>query len=910
MNGEVSIQKVVVALEECGFQCQYVDGTVIATRGTEQRHFVEDSHGNAVGTFPADVQGAVRNITEAQVARRFSQQALYEMGYGQFSPSADKPTGTEEPSSNRFDVDSGDRAVTSDNPDKPKGMDGIDDPVDDDDLPDDFTGGSDNNEDADIPSTGGGTDATTVGAHGGSGGGKGAGPKSKKPEKTQPMAVANNLYQMDNPDSEKSGDYTGSEVGAVSDGGSRGGGGRIAKQGSFPADLPSKQDAQTTADIPTVKKGKMTVTGATVESVLDAMFEQQDPDELQAAAEDEAQRMVEQYGGQTLALLTQSQDGAWAVGGTLESNWDPQQYSDMKMSAQDHASTGGEARIIATPDSPEEVREAVTENPNLDPSADLGGTEVFMTEDIRETVGTAIAKGAEVVGDVAKGVVKGAGTVAKKVASPVVGVAGDVVRAAGTGVSAAGDALDDDDEQKKNESIMRKALRTFPRYSGILEAKHPGPFISPATYEQIDLAEAERMLTPTLLELAAERILDNLSEQDEEGLDDAPPEPGLSAPPGGEDDVDIDIDAEGGEMPPEGGEAPEDDAGLGGPPELSDMGAPEPAGGGVDIDIGGGPSPQPSGGEPEATGEPVPEPELPADDRWKEARDLCPDCDDSTLSKIVQAGIVGDLYNELTKNLFVHFAKTKQDTEKQALAASMNAHSGRQVTTKGSKWSGTRNTSYSDRKQLESLFQTDPHGFLDALMEGLMADPSKVGRAAALVLGLQEQDDYKRRNAETAAQELVRLKDEIYGLREQLGTIMNSTVGDILTRVKSPIGNKGFAARAQQMLTQLNDIHSSMDLFLQQLDANIDEFNRAHQAMGVSADSDQPGMSAPPEAMGPEEPGMSEPGMEPGMSAPPPPPPGEEPPMGPEGEPGMSAPPPGGEEPPMGPEGGMSQPPV
>lgn len=83
-----------------------------------------------------------------------------------------------------------------------------------------------------------------------------------------------------------------------------------------------------------------------------------------------------------------------------------------------------------------------------------------------ESVGTAIAKGAEVVGDVAKGVVKGTGTIAKKVASPVVSVAGDVVRAAGTGVSAAGKALDDDgtvasaddEDSQKNESIRVPAF--------------------------------------------------------------------------------------------------------------------------------------------------------------------------------------------------------------------------------------------------------------------------------------------------------------------------------------------------------------------------------------------------------------------------------------------------------------------
>ena len=260
---QVTIKTLVVALESLGFQCQYVDGSLIATNGGRNMSFVEDSQGEAIGTIPDDLRQALQQITEQQVEKRFSQQMLTELGYGEFSPSAAKPTGVGDTNAKALGIKSGEQAVTGEQPQK-----GPKKPQDASGLPGDYTGDSENNQPANVPSTGGDSEASKVGPHGAAKTGS-PGPNLKGPEKTQGMKVGQSLMQPDAPEADK-GDYEGTKVGKIGNvqGDGKGAGG-VLSMGKSPAPFPTTQGAQTLAKIPSPGAGKMAVTKATVESVLD-----------------------------------------------------------------------------------------------------------------------------------------------------------------------------------------------------------------------------------------------------------------------------------------------------------------------------------------------------------------------------------------------------------------------------------------------------------------------------------------------------------------------------------------------------------------------------------------------------------------------------------------------------------------
>lgn len=877
---DYKVKETVVALEECGYQCQYIEGTITATRGSDVRYFVEDSRENAVGLFPADVVAKLNTLNESQIEDRFSKTTLYEMGYGSFEPSADKPTGTEEPSKNRFKVKDGEKAVTSDNPEKPKGVKGLDNPVDDDDLPNDYTGGSKNNEDADIPNTDKGS-VSTVGSNGGEGGGKGAGPDtSKKAEKTQAMNVGNSVYQQDAANRDTGKDYTGSKVGSVGNKKSTSGS-KVANAGTMPAKLPTDQPAQSLAKIPSVKSGKMAVTGSTVESVLASLDAEQTADDMMASTMDEAEQKAKQFSNQNLVLLNQSKDGSWSVGSTFDKGWSPSDYMNVKESASDHSTTGGgKAKIIATNENIENIRRMITTNPKID-IATLG-QEIFMTE--------SIAGAMDAVGKVAADVATGTGKVAKRLAKPVAKGVGKVTKAVGTGIEAAGEEIGAD------EAIMKEAIRTFPKYNGILEKLYPGPYISRTTFKQIDLADIERKLTPHLVEAIAMHLTEQGVDAppqgalpDEEEMDpdlDADPmaDPALDAPmDGGEDGMDApEMGAEKGapDMGAEG-EEPLDDAGMGG----EDAGLGDMGGGGMGgaPDIGAEPAPQPMGGDLEASGMPSPEPELPSEDRWARARENCPDCDDATLSELVQYDIVNDLQKAMFDKFVNHLTKTKEQNAKVPLVASKNSNIRPQSSTKDLNESKVKKNPFVEQKRFEKAFYEDPAGAVSHIVEALMQDSTLINKASALVLGIEEGNNYQRREVESAANQLRGLGDQVYDVRNQLGNIINSTAGDILRRVSSPLARGAFASEAQQMITKLQGIQGQLDQFIKQVPHWVDAFDSAYSNLGVSASSGDTDMGAEET---PEMPMDNE--MDAGMDSPVPPmEAGSDIPMPPEGDMGM-----------------------
>lgn len=935
-----NIKNVVVALEECGYQCQYLEGTLTASKGSDTRYFVENSKEEAIGSYPDEVTKKLKSLTEAKVNARFSSQTLNEMGYGNFSPSADKPTGTEAPSTNRFKVKPGEKAVTDDNPEKPKGMKGIDSPVDDKELPKEFTGGSKNNEDPNVPNTEKGA-KTTVGA---TGGGKNAGAnKTKNTEKGQKMSVGNSLYQQDASDRNKGDNYTGTKVGELGSKKGDGGGSKVANAGDMPADLPKDQPAQSVAKIPSVKAGKMAVTGTTVESVLSSMFEATNGDAMMAQADEESKQKAQQLSGQNLILLTQSKEGGWNVGSSFEKGWSPSDYLNVKEAANSHITTGGSAaKVIVTGEPVEQIRELLSKNPSTDPAT--FGQEVMMTEvlgAIAKGIGS-VAKGAAnlaggAVKGAAKGVgalAKGAGNVAGKVANTAAGAVGSAARGAtdlaAKGVKAGVDAgksvanagvnlgkgavntatdavktvansasqipgeptiggnlvkdaankipsldpstLNKMDAQKKaaekqqqmqmgyrGESVIGEAVKTFPMYNGILETLYEGPYISRTTFKQIDLAEMERKLTPHLVEAIAMHLSEQDvppeaplpgDEEEDPMMDDGMGDPDMGdadmsadadmgAPDMGADDTGVPgADAEG--MPADAGadEAGLDDAGAGGPPEL-DGGA----GGMGGMDIGAEPSPQPVGGEPEMSGTPAPEPELPSEDRWAQARESCPDCDDAVLSELVQYGIINDLQKAIFNKFIGHLTKTKQASEKQPLVASQDASYRKQPATKDLTETAVRNNPYMELKRLESEFLMDSKGVVGIYVETLMKNPDLTEKAARLVLGIEEKynKNWKRREVEAAANQLQGIGDQVYEIRDQLRNLVNTTAGDILKRVSSPLAQGAFASEANQMISQLEGISGRFDQFLKQMPHWVDAFNNAYSSLGVQVTDDGEG---------------------------------------------------------------------
>jgi hypothetical protein len=463
-------------------------------------------------------------------------------------------------------------------------------------------------------------------------------------------------------------------------------------------------------------------------------------------------------------------------------------------------------------------------------------------EAIEEAVGKAIGKGigavAQFGADVARGAARGVGAAAGTAAQGV----GKLASAAGKGVQAAGEELTGDDEVE--ESRVDRIMKHIPESYGILSETNPGPVLHPETMAPIDLGEMERKLTP----IFARMIL----EQDDDEDSFAPP-----PPPGGVGDDEGDPGGEppapgdelGDESPPEDGMGdeglpPEDGAGEGGP----DMGAP------VDVDIGTEPSPQPVGDEQGVPGleEPeAPEPELPADSRWAQAKQQCPDCDDAALEKLVQVGIIGDLYNSLVQRVTATALQHEPEEEPMGLAASQQ---GGQDATNLTERSETSISAFERQQQVSEAWREDPRAFVDSLIEGLAQDPEKVHRAASMVLGISEAD-YREQDVQEARTILEGLGESIRGVRNELQEVRLSQVGKIMALVGSKMSRGAFAVEAQQMMDHLLRAEETLNAFLATLDRRIEEFDQRYQ--GVVQGMEQGGAEVPPT---------------PGADAPPPPP--------------------------------------
>jgi hypothetical protein len=674
---DFSLKQVVVALESQGYQCQYLDGSLLANNGPHQLSFVEDASGNAVGTFPDNIRQALGSITEAQVNERFGKQMLTELGYGEFSPSSAKATGVGDVNAKSLGVGTGDQAVTDEQPQK-----GPTKPQNSTDLPGDFTGDSDNNDPAKVPTTGGSSKASTVGPHGASSTGS-PGPYNQKPEKTQGIKVGHSLQQLDAPDSDKSSPYTGTSVGEL--GNAKGDGkeaGSAPKMGSSPAPLPSTQGAQALPKLPSPGKGKMTVDGATVEAILG----EASPSEIAQQQTDQNAQMAQQQTGKKMYVVSrEATDQPWTLSGTFESTT-PETIEDAKESVMSFtkASPTGASMVVFSEMAAEEVQQAILDG--QDPK-ELGTVELAQgqMEALNEfagvakagkAVGKGIGSAAKFGAEVVRGAAQGVGDLAKTGAGVATGAAGSVAQAAGKGLRAAGRDLTGQGEEEEvltTESLNARVLASLPESFGILS--EAGPIISRTSFKPIDLAEFERKLTPAMAQMILEQ----------EGEDEDPFAPPM--PPGeGEEAADV--------PPPEGGEfggegvPPEDEAGMGGPDLEGAEGAPEGGmggePGGAPIDIGGDPAPQPIGGEQGEPGlEPgTPEPEVPVgeESRYAQAQQMCPDCDEKDLEQLVQVGIVGDLYKALVQQVMSQKATMQTPDETgMPLAAS-------QDTTKASRY--------------------------------------------------------------------------------------------------------------------------------------------------------------------------------------------------------------------------------
>jgi hypothetical protein len=911
---DFTFKQVVVALESLGYQCQFLDGSLVAQHGTNQLTFVEDSEGNAVGTFPASLSEALGQITETQVEERFSQQRLTEMGYGEFSPSSAKPTGVDDVTGKSLGIDVGDQSVTNEQPQK-----GPKKPQNSTDLPGDFTGDSNNNDPAKVPGTGGSSKATTVGPHGAASTGKPGAAPDKKPEKTQAMKVGHSLQQGSAPDKDSGADYTGTEVGELGNAQGDGkGAGSSPSMGSSPAPLPSTQGAQALPKIPSPGKGKMTVSGATIEAILG----EASPDQLAQQQDTQNTQIAQQNAGKKVYVVSRdAADRPWAVSGTFESTT-PQSIEDAKESVFTFTQAnpqGGSVVFFSEMDA-EEVQQAIADGQQ---PQELGNVEIAQGK-VEEGIGGAIARGAGAVargagkaaGAVARGAGKVAGVVGREMGSTARGMkgiaqgagraAGAVARGAKKAAGAvargaqkvgqnvadmpastaavAGDmgsraakavgadrtasaigrgaarvagglekATGGSREFEYEESFKARVLASLPESFNILAEMHPGPHLNRTTFKEIDLAEFERRITP----LMARVIL----EQDDEEDPFAPPMP----PEGGEGEDLPPEDEFGGE---EGAPPEEDDAGMGGPedvPPEGDMGE-DP---GAPIDIGPEPSPAPVGGEQGPPGiEPgAPEPEVPAgeESRYQQAKQMCPDCDETEIEQLVELGIVGDLYKAMVQRVAARSAEMKAQEEPMALAAS-------QAAPNGSGRSDDRISVFERERRLSEAWKADRRGFVDNLVDELLADPGKTSRAAEIVLGISE-DGYREQDAAEAKGLLDGLLEEVRDVRNQVQNVRLSTVGRIQALVGSKFARGAFATESQQMMDHLLQVENGLNAFLESLSRYTDSFDERYGNLVT-----------------PEEPG----GV--GGAEPPPPPPGEgagaEPPPPPPGEEAAPAPPP------------------
>ncbi len=834
---QATIKTLVVALESLGFQCQYVDGSLIATNGGRNMSFVEDSQGEAIGMIPDDLRQALQQITEQQVEKRFSQQMLTELGYGEFSPSAAKPTGVGDTNAKALGIKSGEQAVTGEQPQK-----GPKKPQDSSDLPGDYTGDSENNQPANVPSTGGDSEASKVGPHGAAKTGS-PGPNLQGPEKTQGMKVGQSLMQPDAPEADK-GDYEGTQVGTIGnvqgDGKDAGG---APSMGKAPAPFPTTQGAQTLAKIPSPGAGKMTVTKATVESVLDDINRTKPIDEFFYFSDQPEGEWPEYEEGYVEAVDQAAQS---LLGQSLE-----ELGTEEEILRQSH-----EQKM-----SPEAVVQQLAAEAGLEiQDQGLAGGEAGGVEEAVAQVGRAIGKGigkaAEFGAEVAKGAAKGVG----KLAGTAVKGAGRIAGAASKGIEAAGGDLAGDEQ---DEALINRVIESLPKSFGLMAEIHPGPYISRETLKVIDLERVEEQLTPVLARLILEQPFppeDEEEEEDEEGAPPPPPPPGEEEEPGGEL----------GDMPPEPGD---DEAGMGGPEEpLPGEGEPPEgdagpeAGAPVDVDIGGAPTPQPVGGEQgeidiEAG---APEPQIPSDEmsRYQKAKQMCPDCDDREVEELIQVGIVGDLYQALVQQVMAQKAAMAPQAE--PLVAS-------QVTTKSSDGSGDQITVFERERRLQQAWKDDPHAFVDTLIDAMTGDPKKVAKAASMVLGIDEAD-FLKQDAQEARNILQGLSESVRGVRNQLQDIRLSSVGKIQALVGSQFARGAFAAEAQQMMDHLIKLENGLNAFLSSLDRYESEFDQRYQGMVPTEEPGAEEAPPPPEAGGepeappppPEAPGtMAPPGGEP-----------------------------------------------
>lgn len=912
---QVTMKKLVVALESLGYQCQYIDGSLIADNGAMQKlHFVESSDGEAIGTIPSPVMTALQDITEEQVAERFSAQMLTEMGYGNFSPSAAKPTGVDDITGQSLGIDVGDKTVTDEKP-----QEGPKKPQNATELPGDFTGDSDNNGPADVPDTGGDTEATTVGPHGASKTGK-PGPNNQKPEKTQGIKVGHSLQQPDAPAADK-GDYDGTAVGEIKNAAAgQKQQSKVASAGKAPAQLPTDQPAQSDANIPGPGKGKMTVTKATIESVLSGIDEVQTPDEVVAAEQAQNDQLASENAGKSIYVVSrQTPDDAWTMSGNFETT-SPDTVANAKESSMEFSQSNpqGGSMVIFSEMGSDEVQQLLADG--QDPAA-IGSPEITngqvesLNEDGVDEVLGAVAgaagrglagagklagkalgaagkaagkavgrgaaalakKGVQAAGQAAKkgaqAVGRGAASLAKKgataVGSAVKRGAQAVGQAAKKGAQVVGQAAQElgadggnvgrmvqratdrftggskpataesaltylrigyvlaEDEEKK--AIIEELCESA---SGLLTESDYGTILHPETFSPISIREETGKLAPIFVRM--------ILEQDE---DDEFPEPPVAGDEGTDVDIDVEPGAEGGEVDVEAGAEPgmdemppEDAAGEGGP------GAP------VDIDIGTEPSPQPVGDEQAGPGlEPgAPEPELaPDQSRWAAARQECPDCDDAAIEKLVQVGIVGDLYNELVKSVTASALQGQQASmEQEPIVASQKPS---QDTTKLSEGSGTQIRTSDVQKRLSEAWEDDPMLFVDSLVDGLDEAPEKLERAASMILGITE-EDYRQQDVQEARSILEGLGDQIRDLRNQLQDVRLSSVGKVQALVGSEFSRGAFAAEAQQMMDHLIKVEENLNAFLNSLGRRIEEFDQRYPGLVTTEEPDLGGEAPAPEA--------------------------------------------------------------